>query len=66
MSSYVENLPDAGFTQVFLLGALPSLIKPLVLTLLSAVSRSLSMLRIGIAAVVTIGRPALGNFHRDN
>src|ERR1051325_10998593 len=58
MSSTVEKAPDFGLTQAFLLGALPSLIKPLVLTLLSATSRFLSMLVIGIAPVVTIGRPA--------
>src|ERR1043166_8944253 len=58
MSSTVENVPDFGLTQVFLLGALPSLISPLTLTLLSATSRFLSMLVIGIAPVVTIGRPA--------
>src|ERR1041385_895382 len=58
MSSTVENVPDFGLTQVFLLGALPSLISPLTLTLLSATSRFLSRLVIGIAPVVTIGRPA--------
>src|SRR6185295_8305198 len=57
MSSTVEKVPDFGLTQVFLLGALPSLINPLVLTLLKATSRFLSMLVIGMAPVVTIGRP---------
>src|SRR4026209_1318792 len=58
MSSTVEKVPDFGLTQVFLLGELPSLIRPLVFTLLSATSRFLSMLVIGIAPVVTMGRPA--------
>src|SRR5258706_4235700 len=58
MSSTVEKVPDFGLTQVFLLGALPSLISPLVFTLASATSRFLSMLVIGIAPVVTMGRPA--------
>src|SRR3954447_16490867 len=58
ISSTVEKVPDFGFTQVFLLGALPSLMRPLTLTLLSATSRFLSMLVIGIAPVVIIGRPA--------
>src|SRR5258705_1827573 len=58
MSATVEKVPDAGLTQVFLAGVLPSLIRPLTLTLLSATSRFLSMLVIGIAPVVTMGRPA--------
>src|SRR4051812_47000084 len=58
MSSTVEKVPDFGLTHVFLLGALPSLMSPLTLTLLSATSRFLSRLVIGIAPVVIIGRPA--------
>src|SRR5262245_40361983 len=58
ISSTVENVPDLGLTQVFLAGVLPSLIKPLTFTLLSATSLFLSMLVMGIAPVVTIGRPA--------
>src|SRR5215467_7368238 len=57
MSSTVENVPDFGRTQVFLAGVLPSLIRPLTLTLLSAASLSFSMLVMGIAPVVTIGLP---------
>src|SRR5580765_9087946 len=58
MSATVEKVPDAGLTHVFLAGVLPSLIRPLALTLLSATSRFLSILVIGIAPVVTMGRPA--------
>ena len=58
MSSTVQNVPDFGLTQVFLAGVLPSLISPFTLTLLSATSLFLSMLVIGIAPVVTMGRPA--------
>src|SRR5581483_144421 len=57
MSSTVEKVPDLGLTQVFFAGWLPSLMRPLTLTLLSALSRFLSRLVMGIAPVVTIGRP---------
>src|SRR5690349_556293 len=58
MSATVEKVPETGLTQVFLAWVLHSLIRPLTFTLLSATSRFLSMLVIGIAPVVTIGRPA--------
>src|SRR5262245_41887521 len=58
MSSTVEKVPEFGLTQVFFAGVVPSLIRALTLTLLSATSLFLSMLVIGIAPVVIMGRVA--------